>query len=109
VTLTGTVDWFYQGEAARRAASKIHGVTGINNLTQVRKMPKVGDIRERITAAFKRSAEFDADNVTIITDGGKVTLTGKVKAWKERQLAEQAAWAAPGVTKVDDKIVVSTY
>jgi osmotically-inducible protein OsmY len=109
VTLTGTVEWFYQGEAARKAASKIHGVTGVTNLTQVRKSPKVGDIRERISAAFKRSAEFDADNVTIVTDGGKVTLTGKVKAWKERQLAEQAAWAAPGVTKVEDKIVVSTY
>jgi osmotically-inducible protein OsmY len=109
VTLSGTVEWFYQGEAARKAASKIHGVTGVTNLTQIRKTPKVGDIRERITAAFKRSAEFDADNVTIITDGGKVTLTGKVKAWKERHLAEQAAWAAPGVTKVEDKIVVSTY
>jgi osmotically-inducible protein OsmY len=109
VTLSGTVEWFYQGEAARKGASKIHGVTGVTNLTQVRKTPKIGDIRERITAAFKRSAELDADNVTIITDGGKVTLTGEVKAWKKRRLAEQAAWAAPGVTKVEDKIVVSTY
>lgn len=109
VTLSGTVDWFYQGEAARKAAGKIHGVVGVTNLTEVRTAPKEGDIRARITAAFKRSAELDAADVAVAADGGKVTLTGKVKAWNERRLAEQAAWATPGVTRVDDRIVVSTY
>lgn len=107
VTLTGTVDWFYQGEAARKAAGKISGVIGVSNLTEVRQRPKIDDIRDRITAAFKRSAGLDAATVTIATDGGRVTLGGKVKAWNERRLAEQAAWATPGVTKVVDNIVVA--
>lgn len=107
VTLTGTVDWFYQGEAARKAAGKISGVTGVSNLTEVRERPRVGDIRDRISAAFKRSADIDASTVTVTTDGGKVTLGGKVRAWNERRLAEQAAWAAPGVTKVEDNITVA--
>jgi osmotically-inducible protein OsmY len=109
VTLTGTIDWFYQRDAAKKAAGKIHGVVGVTDLTQIRQTPKVGDIRGRITAAFKRSAELDADGLTVMTQGGKVTLTGKVKAWNERRLAEEAAWAAHGVTSVEDKITVSNY
>lgn len=107
VTLTGTVDWFYQGEAARKAAGKISGVVGVSNLTEVRQRPKTDDIRDRITAAFKRSADLDSATVTVTTDGGNVILGGKVKTWNERWLAEQATWAAPGVTKVVDNIVVA--
>ena len=107
VTLTGTVDWFYQGEAARKAAGKIGGVVGVSNRTEVRQRPKIDDIRDRIMAAFKRSAGLDAATVTVTTAGGKVTLGGKVRAWNERRLAEHAAWATPGVTKVEDNITVA--
>jgi len=58
-------------------------------------------------AAFKRQADLDAATVTVVTDGGTVRLGGKVKAWNERGIAERAAWAAPGVTKVEDNIVVA--
>lgn len=107
VTLTGTVDWYYQSDAARKAAGRISGVLGVSNLIELRKLPTPGDIKDRIMTAFKRQADLDAKSVTVFTDGGKVTLGGKVKAWNERQTAERAAWAAPGVTKVEDNIVVA--
>lgn len=107
VTLSGTVDWFYQSEAARKAASRITGVVGISNLIEVRKLPSVADVHERIMMAFKRNANLDATNITILTDGGKVTLGGKVHAFHEREIAERAAWAAPGVTRIEDNIVVA--
>ncbi|MDF0543887.1 BON domain-containing protein [Sphingobium sp. H39-3-25] len=106
VTLTGTVDWYYQMNEARKAASKIHGVTGVSNLLELRKVPTATNVKELIVAAFKRNADLDAASVTVITDGSKVTLGGKVRAWSERQIAERAAWAAPGVTIVEDHIVV---
>lgn len=107
VTLTGNVDWRYQRDAAYRAASKIHGVTGVTNLVDVSKLPTAHDVRERIVAAIKRSADIDAGAITVLTDGGKVMLGGRVKAWHERDVAERAAWAVPGVTKVEDDIIVA--
>ncbi|GAA0336438.1 BON domain-containing protein [Sphingomonas oligophenolica] len=107
VTLTGTVDWYYQKEAARRAAGRITGVVGVTNLISLRQVPVASDVKERIMAAIKRSASDDAASVTVLTDGGKVTLGGRVKAWTERQIAERAAWAAPGVTSIVDNIVVA--
>jgi osmotically-inducible protein OsmY len=109
VTLSGVVDAYYQSDEARRAAARISGVTGVSNLIEVKKLPVSADIRDRIAAAFKRQADLDAAGVTIATDGNTVRLGGRVKAWHERGVAERAAWAAPGVTKVEDNIVVSTF
>lgn len=107
VTLSGTVDWFYQSDEARKVAGRITGVTGVSNLIEVKKLPSRIDVKDRIVSAFKRQADLDAASVTVMTDGGKVTLGGRVKAWHERQIAERAAWAAPGVTKVEDNIVIA--
>lgn len=106
VTLTGTVDWQFQSMEAKKAAGKISGVVGITNRVQVRQRPTTSDIHRRIEAAFDRQADLDAAAVTVALDGGKVTLGGRVKAWHERQVAERAAWAAPGVTAVEDHIIV---
>ena len=107
VTLTGTVDWFYQSNEARKAAGRVTGVIGVSNLLEVKKLPAAFDIKDRIMAAFRRQANLDAGSVTVVTDGGTVKLGGRVRAWNERGIAERAAWAAPGVTKVEDNIVVA--
>lgn len=65
------------------------------------------EIREKIEEAFRRCAELDAARITVETDGGAVTLKDTVRSWAERQEAERAAWAAPGVTRVDNRIVIS--
>lgn len=106
VSLTGDVDWKYQSDEAARAAGKVSGVTGVSNNIVITSKANVPDIRKRIEEAFKRQAGLDAASVTIATSGHKVTLGGKVKAFHERQLAEQAAWAAPGVTQVEDRIII---
>lgn len=106
VSLTGEVEWRYQSEEAARAAGKVSGVTGVSNNIAISIKASIPDIRKRIEDAFKRQAGLDAASVTIATSGHKVTLGGTVKAWHERHLAEQAAWAAPGVTQVEDRIVI---
>lgn len=107
VTLTGVVDWHYQREAARKAAGKIGGVKGISNLVEVKLHPSPEEVRERILAAFKRSSEVDANSINVTIEGNTVRLGGKVHAWSERQVAERAAWSAPGVANVVDNIILA--
>nr|WP_293967286.1 BON domain-containing protein [Sphingopyxis sp.] len=63
-------------------------------------------MKDRIVAAFKRNADLDASTITVMTDGSTVRLGGQVHAWYERQIAERAAWAAPGVNRIEDNITV---
>lgn len=107
VTLMGTVDWRFQSDEARRVAGRVSGVVGVANLIEVKKLPVPADVKHLIMQAFKRQANLDANAVTVVTDGGTVKLGGRVKAWHERGIAERAAWAAPGVTRVEDNIVVA--
>ncbi|SDD80310.1 Osmotically-inducible protein OsmY, contains BON domain [Sphingomonas sp. YR710] len=107
VTLTGTVDWFYQSDEARKLADKVSGVSGVSNLIKVYQKPAASDIRDRIVAAIKRQADIDAGSITVRADGNKIILGGKVNAWNERRIAERTAWAAPGVSNVEDDIVVA--
>lgn len=107
VTLGGTVDWRYEVEAARKAAGRIGGVTSVVDLISIRQAPVTQDVQQRIEQAFKRNAVLDASSITVIADGGTVTLGGKVHAWREREIAERAAWSAPGVTAIHDNIFVA--
>jgi osmotically-inducible protein OsmY len=106
VTLTGAVDWNFQKEAARKAAGRITGVIGVGNHIEVNNAFLAGDVRELIMAAFKRSATADASALRVTAVGSTVKLGGNVHGRHERQVAERAAWAAPGVHFVEDNIVV---
>lgn len=107
VTLEGWVEWNYQKERAEEVVRRVRGVKGITNLIQVQPRVPPTDIKQRIEEAFRRSAEIDASRVTVETDGGTVILRGTVRSWAERQEAERVAWMAPGITKVENYIVVS--
>ena len=107
VTLSGEVDWQYQRAAAERAVHKLGGVVGVSNLMRVRAKPQPDDVRHRIEDAFRRDAGLEAGRVTISVANGRVTLGGQVHSWQEREAAERAAWSAPGVYDVEDRIEVS--
>jgi len=106
ITLSGTLDWFYQKNAAYRCVRDLMGVKGVTNNILVRPHVKSTDVRDKIEAAFKRSAEVDARRISVVAEDGKIILSGYVHSWTERQEAERAAWAAPGVKQVDDRLAV---
>lgn len=106
ITLTGKLDWQYQKDAAARAGRDLTGVRAVNNNIVVQPRVKSIDVQAKIEAAFKRSAEIDARRVAVTAQDGKVILSGNVRSWAERQEAERAAWAAPGVTQVDDRLSI---
>ena len=105
VTLEGEVEWNYQRETAERAVRRLIGIKGVTNLIQVKRAaPPPTEIKRKIEEAFRRSAEIDANRITVEMEGSTVILKGTVRSWAEREEAERAAWAAPGVTKVDNRI-----
>jgi VCBS repeat-containing protein len=106
LTLNGTLDWQYQKDAAARAVRDLMGVKGVTNNITVQPRVKTIDVRDKIESAFKRSAEIDARRINVTATDGKVILSGNVHSWTERQEAERAAWAAPGVTQVEDRLTI---
>jgi osmotically-inducible protein OsmY len=108
LTLEGDAEWQYQRQTAEQAVRRIKGVKGITNDIKIKPRVEPSDIKQKIMDAFRRSAEVDANQITVETRGGEVILKGKVRSWTERDEAERAAWRAPGVTNVEDRIVVSS-
>ncbi|OPB02088.1 ornithine aminotransferase [Pseudomonas fluorescens] len=107
ITLDGDVDWQYQKETLERAVHELSGVVGVNNRLALRPNAEVTDIRQRIEEALKRNAEIDDKNVFVRVDGDVVRLEGKVHVWRERKLAERAAWSVPGVMRVEDHLLIA--
>lgn len=107
ITLTGTLEWNYQKIGAADAVRDLEGVTGINNMIELKPRVSATDVKRHIEDALNRSAQLDAAKINVDVEGNKVTLAGNVKAWFERRVAEQAAWSTPGVTAVEDKLTIS--
>jgi osmotically-inducible protein OsmY len=107
VTLRGDVEWQYQRQDAERAVRHLWGVKGVTNLITVKPHVAPTEIKKKIENALVRNAETDAGRITVEVSGSKVILRGTVRAWAEKEAAERAAWQAPGVTEVDNRITIS--
>jgi osmotically-inducible protein OsmY len=105
-TLEGEAEWHYQKEKAEAAVRGIPGIKGVVNTIEVKPKVPAEDIKRKIEEALKRSAELDAQQIQVEAADGEVVLQGTVHSWFEREQAERAAWQAPGVKKVEDRIVV---
>jgi len=106
VSLEGEVDWQYQRDSALNAVRDLIGVVSVNSRISIKARTLPKDVKNKIIAAFHRNADIDARRIEVQTQEGKVVLHGNVRSWSEREQAQSAAWAAPGVTAVENDIVV---
>ena len=106
VTLIGDVEWQYQKQAAESAVRQLSGILGVSNVIEIKPHVAASDVHRKIMDSLKRNAEVEADSIRVVVENGKVILEGKVKAWYERNLAERAAWSAPGVKAVEDRLSI---
>jgi osmotically-inducible protein OsmY len=107
VTLSGEVDWVYQKFAAEEAMRYLMGIVSLSNQITVKPTVKPQDLKDKIVSAFQRNALLDPRRITVETRGSWVILSGSVRSWGERAEAQWAAWAAPGVSEVENNIIIS--
>ena len=107
VTLSGTVNWYYEKTAAEDDVRKLSGVQGVTNNINIKPRVEASNIKAKIEQALKRHAEVEANAIRIsVQNGNKVIVDGKVDNWDERRAVENAAWSAPGVAFVEDHLTI---
>jgi osmotically-inducible protein OsmY len=107
VTIKGEVDWQFQKQDIERVVRRLQGVKGVSNLVTVKTRPTPAELKTKIEEALVRTAKSDAARITVTVDGSKVILNGTVRSWAEKEEAERQAWAAQGVTAVDNRITIA--
>ena len=106
VTLTGEVAWKYERDEAGRAINRVLGVKSVVNLITVKPQVVAAEVEKQIARALTCHAALDARQIYVTTSGTKAILTGHVHSVDEDRIAKDAAWSAPGISEVDDHLVI---
>lgn len=109
VTLSGNVDWWYQKINAEKAIRNFKGVKNINNQINIHPIVTAKGVRKKIMEEFHRNASIDVEKIHIEIDGNKVILKGSVNSWPEMKEAIRAAWSIPGITQLDNQLIINTH
>lgn len=107
VTLSGELDWNFQRRAVERMIRPLKGVAGIIDNILLKALPMPENLSNRIQDALTRQAVREARRIEISVDGSVVTLRGNVHSWAERTAAEGATWSAPGVSRVNNQLIIA--
>ena len=107
VTLNGEVTWEFQRKAAERLVRELTGVKLVTNNIVLKPKFEASDLKNKIEEALMRAAEREGKKIDVVVNGSKVTLSGTVRSFSEMRAIEGAAWGAPGVTEVKDKLKVT--
>ena len=109
VTVKGEVEWQYQRQEVERVIRRLWGVKGVSNLITLKPLASPTDLKKKIEDALVRTAEVDANNISVEVQRSKAILKGKVHSWAEKREAERTAWLAPGITSVDNQVKVTFF
>jgi len=108
VTLKGKALYYHEKLDAENVVRPLRGVKGITDSIVIDNPDGPQDLSQTIiTDALSRNARLDADQVTVRVNGRTVILEGSVRCLAERDDAEHAVWAAPGVNAVENHLVIS--
>lgn len=108
VTLTGQVDWQAQRLNIQQNVGHVAGVVNVINLITIRQRAAAGDIKQQIKEALERHADIEASSIAVEAANGVVTLSGTAESLAELDRIEDAAWDAPGVSKVVNNVRVAS-
>ncbi|MGO9361174.1 MAG: BON domain-containing protein [Xanthobacteraceae bacterium] len=109
VTLSGEVDWHYQRASAEEDVHRLTGVRSVSNELRLKPRATGGEIKRKIELALRRHALVEAEQIRVVVSGdGEVAIEGKVSSFAEKAAIESAAWSAPGVTSVKDRLTIAS-
>ncbi len=106
ITLSGNVEWQYQKLASETSLRFLFGVKGIFNQIMVKPCVTPPEVKKKIINEFKRNSLIDAGSIDVTVEGSKVTLKGRVRNWTEALEVTDAAWAAQGISHVNNKLTI---
>jgi osmotically-inducible protein OsmY len=106
VTLEGELKWNFQKEAAKKAIKSLLGLTGITDHITIKSETYHDVEKEEIEDALSRNWSINDSNIHVKVNGTRITLTGTVNSWYQKDEAARIAWNAPGVWNVDNELVV---
>ena len=102
------MNWHFEKTSAEDDVRKLSGVRGITNMIAIKPQIDSANVKRKIDSALKRHAEVEANAISVsVQNGNKVVLEGTVDTWSERRAVEDAAWSAPGVASVEDRLTIN--